>query len=195
MLLFLVFESYAQHCPSVPFFSQHPKPWGPKPLGLCSKSISDIGCAMTSVAMMIGYLDYRSGVDPLKLNNWLKNNNGYEEGCDINWIRAADYSSKVAFEDIRDTTNLSYLDKWMNKYRPAIVKVKNPSTGGPHYVVVLYKYAGKYYIHDPGTNQGFHLSLDKYGNKISRVVAYCSANRAPSKNQKIATTWANMKKR
>ena len=192
MLGFALFAK-AQSCPSMLFFCQDSKPWGPKPLGFCSKSVGEIGCAMTSVTMMIRFFDPGSRVDPEKLNNWLKNNNGYS-GCDIIWKRAADYSNRMFYITTHYTSSLKTLDNYLSANHPVVIEVRN-SSGGQHFVVALYKYNGNYYIHDPCCSNGAGINLRKYKNKIYRIFVYGLTPGAPSKNQKIATTWANMKKR
>ena len=183
----------AQSCPSMLFFYQGDDRWDEDYLGSCNFMIEDKGCAVTSVAMILRYYDNRSGADPGALNSWLKKNNGYS-GCDIVWGRAADFSNRVFYITRHYTTSLKKLDNYLNANHPVVIEVRN-SSGGQHFVVALYKYNGNYYIHDPCCKNGAGINLRKYNNKIRRIIVYALTPGAPSKNQKIAATWANMKKR
>ena len=62
-------------------YKQCDSAWGSNGLGVsgCGETICSVGCAMTSVAMMLN-----DGKNPGSLNSWLKNNGGYS-GCLIVW--------------------------------------------------------------------------------------------------------------
>lgn len=188
-------ETQAQYCPNVPFFSQHDSRWVPSnPLGCCYETISKAGCAVSSAAMMLKYYDSQSNVNPGTLDTWLTANKGYKGCCDTFWPIAANYSSKVMLETARETSSLSDLNPYLDNYKPVIVRVKSLVTpGGYHFVVVLYRYSGKYYILDPSDNQRTNVTLDKYSNKIYKIIVYAKTASAPSKQINIATTWAKLK--
>ena len=72
----------------VPLFGQRWEPWAGDQLGFCSSdTIGSSGCAITSMAMVFKY--YGVNTDPRDLNNWLKQNGGYAEGCLVKWDVAA----------------------------------------------------------------------------------------------------------
>jgi len=193
LVVCFVSGAQAQYCPNVPFFSQHNAEWKSKILGCCSRYINDAGCAVSSAAMMLKYYDPQSNVNPGTLNAWLTANKGYSGCCDTFWPIAANYSSKVTLETARDAT-LSAINPYLDNYKSVIVRVKSLVTpGGYHFVVVLYRYAGKYYILDPSDAQRTNITLDKYNNTIDRMIVYKKTAAAPSRQANIATTWAALK--
>jgi hypothetical protein len=72
------------------FYSQRDANWKGDTLGTCNgDTIGTQGCAMT--AMSMGLRHSGANVDPRGLNNWLRNQSGYSQGCLIIWSAAANY--------------------------------------------------------------------------------------------------------
>jgi hypothetical protein len=68
---------------NVPRFYQTDSRWSSQQLGTCNTTIGAEGCAITATAMVFSY--YGVTTDPGLLNTWLKNNQGYDQGCRIKW--------------------------------------------------------------------------------------------------------------
>jgi len=73
------------------FYSQRNPDWSGEPLGSCTTTIGQQGCALTSAAMLLRALGIN--VNPKMLNDWLKKNRGYVNGCDISWTKVAQYDN------------------------------------------------------------------------------------------------------
>ncbi len=70
------------------FFSQGDPAWAGDKLGDCAdETIGSAGCAITAVAMAMTSLGV--DVNPKTLNDYLRNNGGYSEGCLVNWDQAS----------------------------------------------------------------------------------------------------------
>jgi WD40 repeat protein len=84
-MLFILTQASAQWV----FYSQRDPAWSGDQLGTCQHTIASAGAAITVTAMALR----RSGtaVDPRQLNNWLRANGGYAQGCLIVWAVAANY--------------------------------------------------------------------------------------------------------
>lgn len=82
---------------SIPHFSQNNAAWTCNPLGGCANTTigtcaqnTPAGCAITAGAMLLKFKG--SNADPAKLNTYLKNTGGYENGgCIVKWERIASY--------------------------------------------------------------------------------------------------------
>lgn len=134
-------------------------------LGWCSSTICSAGCAISATSMVLGY--YGADVDPAKLNNWLKYNGGYANGCLIYWYKAAYYYSGVTYVGQVAWQDWGRLRQELDDGYPVIVQVASPK--GMHFVVVT-RYSGDtYYINDSGYNR---TTLHEYGNQFSRLIIY-----------------------
>jgi parallel beta-helix repeat protein len=95
----------------------------------CGSTIAKCGCALTSAVMILRYYDVINvndlDVNPGTLNEWLKNNEGYNS-ANINWLKVAKYSEYEVKYDIKKSgnyeDNFALLDEYLNKDQPAIVR-------------------------------------------------------------------------
>jgi len=190
LTLFSTFIADAQVCPYIPYFSQLDSRWAKNQLGTCSgETTGKSGCVITCVSMVFKYYDRKLDIDPGKLNEWLKKNNGYANGCEMIWSAPSRYTKGIMLESTVDTKKLSDIDKYLNRTKPVIVKVLY--CGLPHYVVVSYKYRDTYYIQDPN---GSSITLNYYKNSITRLVVYSPTGAPPKPNEDVlTTTWGAMK--
>ena len=174
----------------VHYFSQNDLPWGPTEydhanlLGFEDPTMDRWGCLVTSAAMVLNYHDMTefpdgSAIDPGSLNEWLKENNGYQTGVD-------DYGkpfSKFVWSSIpRLTKQLFQAEKatyklvhnrpgqgqdgkailendLSNEKLPGILGVSNIETD-MHFVVAKGKTSDSYSINDPEWNYPDLKSFD-----------------------------------
>jgi Tol biopolymer transport system component len=142
---------------NVPFFSQRDPLWKDNLVGQSGSTISQIGCAMTSCAMVLKYFEVNT--NPAILNDWLSSNtnNGYATSGAIYWAKPAEYSNeKMQFVSsggsLTDNDNWAVLESELIQEYPVIVQVDfNPSTSAldEHWVVVIGKQGDEYLINDP----------------------------------------------
>ncbi len=194
LLMVFAYIAEAQICPFFPYYSQLDLKWAKKQLGTCQGStIGREGCVITCISMVLKYYDRNLDIDPGKLNDWLKRDNGYINGCEMIWSAPLHYVKNLKLETIAYTTKISDIDQYLFKFKPVMVKVSY--FGLPHYVVVTSKFLNKYYIQDPN---GSGKTLDYYKNSISRLVVYARQDitkGAPTRNESevITTTWGAIK--
>jgi hypothetical protein len=66
------------------YYNQCDYQWANQRLGWCDQwTICTAGCAMSSAAMILATKGV--GVNPSSLDDWLSNNGGYYDGCDLIW--------------------------------------------------------------------------------------------------------------
>jgi len=127
-----------------------------KPYPSCGWLIEDCGCAITSATMIARYYDITEAqgadVNPETINEWLRDNNGYQNG-DVNWVsmaRFTDWRMKYEKTD-QNTNNLALLDGKLNNHQPVIAKA-NSGRGGidrQHFFVIDEKLSSTYSVKDP----------------------------------------------
>ncbi len=187
----------------VPYYSQNDDPWGPteydhaNSLGFSDPDFERWGCAVTSAAMILNYhgmteFEDETPIDPGTLNEWLKNNNGFQTNkpgfgkpfskfvwSSINKFTEELYeASKSAYklEHIRydsastESSKLTVLnDDLTNKQNPAILAVSNVLTD-MHFVVAKgIATEGAYFINDPEWN---YENLAPFGNDFFQLDRY-----------------------
>lgn len=126
----------------------------------CAKNtnatIARCGCAITSIVMIARYYDITEAqgqdVNPGKINEWLKNNNGYQNG-NVNWIAGARYTDwRITYAKTdKSIDNYALLDQYLNQDNPVIAKA-NVGRGGinrQHFFVIDNILASTYGVKDP----------------------------------------------
>lgn len=131
--------------------------------GMCGLTIAKCGCTITSSVMLLRYYGITAAVDgqdvnPLKINGWLNNNNGYGKFGDLYWLKVAEYSktsptglARMHF-DGASGADTGLLDTYLGVRKPAILKVQVPASGGglaTHYIVTDGKRVTTYRVRDP----------------------------------------------
>ena len=140
--------------PTLPFFSQNDPRWSDDIVGDTDATIGEIGCAMTSTAMVLSSYAVRdpsteASTNPGLLNEWLSANEGYTPAGAIEWGKAGEYSSdSVLYESSLSWTSSDLStdnDRWedLNSllddgYRVITQVDADPSDGDldEHWVVV-----------------------------------------------------------
>lgn len=148
---------------TVPFFTQFDCAWGSRNLGTASRTLSQAGCAITSIAMVLKF--YGRDMDPGKLDAYLDANKGYV-GNGVVWSTALKAGEKagspkltVTQHNFGETAKFpETLDSRLAKNWPTIAQLDygdDSNTTGDHFVVVVGRsHDGYYIINDPGTSKG-----------------------------------------
>lgn len=120
----------------VTFFSQTNPSWRYNKLGTCNLTIGSSGCAITSISMVAN--KYKSSVTPSSMNSYLTSNNGYANGCDVYWYKAANVDGPAGFtyvnsSKVQSATNLKSL---IDSRKYAVARSARISTSS-HYVLIF----------------------------------------------------------
>ncbi len=137
----------------VPLFLQGDPQWGHDPLALSAHTMGQVGCAVSSAAMIMKY--YGLDTDPGRLNNFLRDHGGYDDDNDLMW----EGPPKLAPDKVRhvyeDLPSYYLIDSNLRRGNPVIVRLRFAS-GITHFVVVMGKQGFDYLIRDPS-----HYGLTK----------------------------------
>jgi hypothetical protein len=121
-----------------------------------SLTLGDLGCALTCMAMVLKA--YGVDVDPGRLNDWMKENNGFKS-TGVKWVAIDRYPNSPVKDGkpigggigSKTLPDLSTMDAALSEGRPVIAQVLNQDTGNHHWVVVTGKTSrSDYTILDPG---------------------------------------------
>jgi hypothetical protein len=145
----------------VPHFWQANPQWGYSSVGN-GREMAFIGCAVTSIAMVLRY--FGKNLDPGMLNNWLGKNGGYC-GSAVVWHQAfqahPNEGQKLIIKDTmyRERSNFrKILYHRIKNHIPTLVDVdygRDRDTEGNHYVVVVGRRPdGSLIMNDPATPSG-----------------------------------------
>jgi SH3-like domain-containing protein len=146
-------------------YSQQDPAWQAVKIGSSSETIGHVGCALTSVAMLVSGHGYPE--TPKTLNAKLKSRGGYVDAAII-WGAVTGLYPQVVYRNLvlcRDTNApLAQIDAHLAKDQPVLVEVdSSPKAGLQTHWVVLYKKQGDDYLMlDPWphpTESGQEVSL------------------------------------
>jgi hypothetical protein len=141
--------------------------WGELIYDNTTKTIGDLGCAMTCVAMVLKA--YGADVDPGTLNTWMKDNLGFSGSGRVSYVTtlsgypgspitldgASGEGLQLGGDGKRNVPPtslpvLSGMDATLAAGFPVIAQVLNPDTNNNHWVIVTEKTStGDYLILDP----------------------------------------------
>lgn len=147
---------------SVPSFKQTDSRWASVKIGTSGKTIAQIGCATTAIAMMESY---RTGttIYPDAMSKKLR----YTASGSVYW--PTDYTAVT-----NSSAYLSRLYDYLRQGKPILLGAKN-AYGGQHWVVVTGFTGGaltadNFYIHDPGSNS--RVTLQQFLNVYPNFYKY-----------------------
>jgi len=171
---------FARTLLDVPYFCQADPQWRGiphlRPRDVQTENtIGKVGCALTSMAMIINYYaDYHPDENmrnkivkrnPLELNDLLVENKWYAKNNDIDFryiVKVSSGSIMMTKEEEPPTDNT--VNGYLKNKMPIILKVYNEKTSNSHFVVVTGSCVPLgYTINDPGYKD--NKNLGKYGNK------------------------------
>lgn len=137
----------------VPLFLQGDPAWGYDHLALSSHTMGQVGCAVSSAAMIMKY--YGLDTDPGRLNNFLRDHGGYDANNDLLWEGPPMLAPDKVRHVYEDLPSYFLMDSNLERGNPVIVRLRFPS-GITHFVVVMGKQGFDYLIRDPS-----HAGLTK----------------------------------
>ena len=146
-------------------YSQQDPAWKSVKIGASSETIGHVGCALTSVVMLVSGHGYPE--TPKTLNAKLKARGGFVDAAII-WGAVTSIYPQIVYRSLvlcRDTAApLSQIDAYIAKGQPVLVEVdSSPKAGLQTHWVVLYKKQGDDYLMlDPWpypTENGQEVSL------------------------------------
>jgi hypothetical protein len=142
----------------VHYYWQGDPAWGGNTIGACGNNIRNIGCALTSLAMIYRY--YGADHNPGTLNACLG-----AVACPLYWgsPRVSNCSGgKVRFVQSVTSFNYARLDAELQK-GPVILELRN-GQGWMHFIVVISGSGGNpanYIVNDPGVKAGGRTTLSR----------------------------------
>ena len=155
----------------VDLFLQGDPKWGKDPLGNSVHNLGQVGCAMTSAAMVMRF--YGVDTDPGRLNVYLRENGGYDEDNDLIWEGPAMLAPDRVRKAYEDLPSYYLMDSNLLHGNPVIVRLRLPN-GVTHFVVVMGKEGFNYLIRDPssaGLRKGVY-PLREIGSNIEALRYY-----------------------
>jgi hypothetical protein len=155
----------------VPVFAQSDPRWGEDALGpSTTDTLSSAGCAVSSCAMILA--SYGVDTDPQRLNDFLKQNNGFTADAWLEWSVAAQLNPEKVKFIYEDDPSFQLIDDNLAAGNPVIVRLRYPS-GITHFVVVCGKDGHDYLIADPGrrASDGVY-PLKEFGSNIEALRFY-----------------------
>lgn len=160
-------------------------------LGSCSSTISAKGCAVACMSMLLSAKNI--AVSPNTLNTYLKNNSGYQSGCNIVWGKAASYNnSGITVEGYTNEYSIYKIKEELDAGNPVIIHGRG-SEYCSHYVICYgYNNGGKkesdFIISDPGNFSWGGNNLANYTTCTSDKKMMCFNNVNASISQPTPTT-------
>lgn len=156
---------------AVPLYRQNDPQWGEDLLGPTEGTLGAEGCAVSSAAMVLS--SYGIDTDPRRLNQFLNGREGYTPEGWIYWEKAAELAPDRVRHVYEDLPSYRLIDTNLLRGNPVIVRVRMPSTGTTHFVVVAGKDGFDYLTRDPGAGAAKGLyPLKDLGSKIEALRFY-----------------------
>jgi hypothetical protein len=130
----------------VPAFSQDDPRWSLQLLGPSMETVGQVGCALTSAAMVLA--SYGIDTDPDRLNTFLTNDGGYTPTGWLYWEKAAEYAPGRVEKAYEDLPSYRLIDNNLLAGNPVIVRL-TLRNGTTHFVVIVGKQGWDYLTRDP----------------------------------------------
>jgi hypothetical protein len=132
----------------VPLYLQGDPKWGHDYLAWAPRTLGQVGCAVSSAAMVMQY--YGIDTDPGRLNIFLRANGGYDENNDLLWPGPAALAPDRVRHVYEDLPSYYLIDSNLLRGNPVIIRLRLPS-GWTHFVVIMGKQGFDYLIRDPSS--------------------------------------------
>ena len=155
----------------VPLFLQGDPAWGQDQSGTGHYNLSQVGCAISSSAMVMKF--YGIDTDPKRLNVFLRDHHGFDENNDLRWEGPAALAPDRVRHAYEDLPSYYLIDSNLYRGNPVIVRL-HLASGWTHFVVVMGKQGFDYLIRDPssaGLRKGVY-PLRELGSNIEALRYY-----------------------
>ncbi len=155
----------------VPLFLQGDPAWGKDQSGSGDYTLSQVGCAITSSAMVMKF--YGVDTDPKRLNVFLRGHDGFDENNDLRWEGPAALAPGRVRRAYEDLPSYYLIDSNLYHGNPVIVRL-HLASGWTHFVVIMGKQGFNYLIRDPssaGLRKGVY-PLRELGSNIEALRFY-----------------------
>jgi hypothetical protein len=152
-----------------PFFQADPR-WGDERLAGLDTTLAQEGCAVAALAMVLA--SYQLPCDPLVLNRFLTQHEGFTERGWLRWDQVPPIAPgrlRLAYEGV---ASYFLLDLNLCCRNPTIIRVRYPS-GLTHFFVVIGKRGTDYLVLDPAeAGRNGPYPLQNFGSKIEALRYY-----------------------
>jgi len=155
----------------VPLFLQGDPAWGHDQSGSGRYTLSQVGCAISSSAMVMKF--YGIDTNPGRLNAFLRDHGGFDENNDLRWEGPPALAPDRVRHAYEDLPSYYLIDSNLFRGNPVIVRLRLPS-GWTHFVVIMGKQGFDYLIRDPssaGLRKGVY-PLREIGSNIEALRFY-----------------------
>jgi len=163
----LVNTNTIQNIPSVNIpsqYNQNDKRWSTDLLGNTKEILGNVGCLVSSVAMNLSYYDI--DIDPKKLNEALRNIDGYTSAGWLIWGKLEDVTDGKVEVDFPELSHKT-IDDLLRVKKPVLAKILIRQTI-PHWVLIVGKKDGEYLIYDP-LESATYTPISKYNSLIYAI--------------------------
>ena len=155
----------------VPLFLQGDPAWGQDQSGTGRYNLSQVGCAISSSAMVMKF--YGIDTDPGRLNAFLRDHQGFDENNDLRWEGPPALAPDRVRHAYEDLPSYFLIDSNLYRGNPVIVRL-HLASGWTHFVVIMGKQGFDYLIRDPssaGLRKGVY-PLREIGSNIEALRFY-----------------------
>ncbi len=163
---------------------QYDSRWGSKTLGSCGDTMSEIGCAVTSIAMLVVHSGSKSesSFNPGTLCDYLSKNGGFDSYGNIYWgavtgmVSSFTFEKRASFSSSTKSTITKEINNYINQGYYIILSVNNDA----HWVAVDTVSNGEVLMMDPAQNSTNKLFSRYDASGIYQARLYKGKN-APNK--------------
>ena len=139
-------------------FAQDDPRWSQECLGPTNETLTDEGCTLTSVVMVLNFYGVRS--NPSTLNHFLNAHDGFDREGLLDFDRVSAFASHRIQLAYQGAPSYDALDREILAHHPVIVQL-TLYDGDRHFVVVVGKQGFDYLVRDPAADPAASLVLLK----------------------------------
>lgn len=154
------------------YYSQKDPAWGDDQMGLAPDVLKVSGCLITSIAasmsMQEAVYDSSFKLTPKELNAAFSSHQVYDKQANILWNPLREYLSgwTVLTPEKPDGDEIEHM---LSKGHYPIVKVRMPSGGAVHWVLLMEARDGDYYCMDPLNEESAMVPLSQFNDTVYSV--------------------------
>ena len=132
-------------------FRQDDPKWGSRTLGKTNDSLSEYGCTLTSVAIAASNL-LKTKISPAEMNTRLTNSGGYTKTGLLKWGHVSTVTNGKLHAAMSTSPSHEAITQCMQDGGYPIIKIDRDARIN-HWVVIVGKSEGDYFIRDPRAGQ------------------------------------------